>query len=445
MRGGRSAHREDGLSLAQDRAGRQAGRLQPGEPRRPRATTGARTTSRCAPRSRRGLEPLLTSEQAPLWAERGTERPGRRPGIPDPAAVRRSSARRSRAATAAPSPGCRACGCSRPGTSPTRASSCPRAHRERPALHPRPLPRDGEQLLRRGAPRACRQRRDRGRASSRSRSTARARVSIGPYRFMREVLCLSEKLKTVPDCGPPVQLDVWSHHPYTSGDPTHRAGHPRQHLARRPAARCSALLKAAIKQKRFASSQPVAVLGDRVRLGHRRPPTRRACRWSCTRAGCRRRSTARGARASACSSGTGCATGPRRGRSSPGCGSDAPPASPATSRRPPSLKAFRFPFVAFRSGKRHVRVWGRTPGGVAGKVAIERSRKGKWRKLRTLRADSNGVFRKRHQGAAHGQLRARLVALRARSPSGSRSSGRPTCRSTPSVPRGSADRYRGSR
>ena len=29
--------------------------------------------------------------------------------------------------------------------------------------------------------------------------------------------------------------------------------------------------------------------------------------------------------------------------------------------KPSSLKAFRFPFVAFRSGKRHVRVWGRTP------------------------------------------------------------------------------------
>ena len=51
-------------------------------------------------------------------------------------------------------------------------------------------------------------------------------VTIGPYRFMRELLCLDEKLKVVPGCGPPVQLDAWSHHPYTSGDPTHKAGHP---------------------------------------------------------------------------------------------------------------------------------------------------------------------------------------------------------------------------
>jgi hypothetical protein len=40
---------------------------------------------------------------------------------------------------------------------------------------------------------------------------------------MRDVLCLSEQLKTVPNCGPPLAADVWSHHPYTSGGPTHRA------------------------------------------------------------------------------------------------------------------------------------------------------------------------------------------------------------------------------
>jgi hypothetical protein len=78
--------------------------------------------------------------------------------------------------------------------------------------------------------------------------------------------------------------------------------------------------------------------------------------------------------------------------------------------KPSSLKAFRFPFVAFRSGKRHVRVWGRTPDGGPGKVAIERSRKGKWRKLTTLRVGANGVFRKRIRGPRTGSIRARLVS-----------------------------------
>jgi hypothetical protein len=74
-----------------------------------------------------------------------------------------------------------------------------------------------------------------------------------------------------------------------------------------------------------------------------------------------------------------------------------------------SLQAFRFPFVAFRSGKRRVRVWGRTPDGTAAKVVIERSSKGKWRKLRTLRAGANGVFRKRIRGPRRGSIRARLA------------------------------------
>jgi hypothetical protein len=78
-----------------------------------------------------------------------------------------------------------------------------------------------------------------------------------------------------------------------------------------------------------------------------------------------------------------------------------------------SLKAFRFPFVAFRSGKGRVRVWGRTPDGTAGRVAIERSAgKGKWRKLRTLNADGNGMFRKRIRGPRRGSIRARLVRTR---------------------------------
>jgi hypothetical protein len=78
--------------------------------------------------------------------------------------------------------------------------------------------------------------------------------------------------------------------------------------------------------------------------------------------------------------------------------------------KPLSLKAFRFPFVAFRSGRRHIRVWGRTPTSGAGSVAIERSHKGGWRRLRTLKVGSNGVFRKRLRGPRKGSIRARFVA-----------------------------------
>jgi hypothetical protein len=74
-----------------------------------------------------------------------------------------------------------------------------------------------------------------------------------------------------------------------------------------------------------------------------------------------------------------------------------------------SLQAFRFPFVAFRAGKGKVRVWGRTPNSNRAKVAIERSAGRKWRRLRTLRSGSNGVFAKRFKGPRNGTLRARVL------------------------------------
>jgi hypothetical protein len=52
------------------------------------------------------------------------------------------------------------------------------------------------------------------------------------------------------------------------------------------------------------------------------------------------------------------------------------------------------------------------PANAAGRVAIERSSRGKWRRLRTLKAGSNGVFRKRIRGPRKGSIRARVVKTR---------------------------------
>ena len=57
-----------------------------------------------------------------------------------------------------------------------------------------------------------------------------------------------------------------------------------------------------------------------------------------------------------------------------------------------------------------MRVWGRTPDSGPGKVVIERSRRGKWRKLTTLSVGANGVFRKRIRGPRKGRIRARLAS-----------------------------------
>src|SRR6266542_5089552 len=49
-------------------------------------------------------------------------------------------------------------------------------------------------------------------------------VNMAPLRFMRDLLCLSPSLE--PTCKETIHLDIWAHHPYTSGGPTHHANSP---------------------------------------------------------------------------------------------------------------------------------------------------------------------------------------------------------------------------
>ncbi len=230
-------------------------------------------------------------------------------------------------------------------------------------------------------------------------------LTIGPYRFMREVLCLSEKLKVIPNCGPRVQFDAWSHHPYTSGDPTHKAGHPDS-ISLGDMQRMQRLLRTAARLKRITSQGTVKFWvtefgWDTAPADPKGVPLGLHARWVSEAlyrswdAGVTlfvwyrlRDGPAAGAVQSGlwlrCEAGIAC---------------DQP--------KKASLQAFRFPFVAFRAGKR-VRVWGRTPAGVKGTVVIERSRKGRYTRLRKLRTNSAGIFRGLFKGPRTGHLRARI-------------------------------------
>jgi hypothetical protein len=58
----------------------------------------------------------------------------------------------------------------------------------------------------------------------------------------------------------------------------------------------------------------------------------------------------------------------------------------------PAAASFRFPFVAYPSGGQRVLVWGRTPGGVRGRVRIQWRQGSGWRVLATLHTDADGIF-----------------------------------------------------
>jgi hypothetical protein len=74
-------------------------------------------------------------------------------------------------------------------------------------------------------------------------------------------------------------------------------------------------------------------------------------------------------------------------------------------RPKPAQRAFRFPLVAERAGRRFVRVWGRAP--VSGTMRIERLAGSRWRPVRTVRVTRHGTFFLRIAGRRP-TLRARI-------------------------------------
>jgi hypothetical protein len=82
----------------------------------------------------------------------------------------------------------------------------------------------------------------------------------------------------------------------------------------------------------------------------------------------------------------------------------------ASDKPKPSLRAFRFPFVAFRQEGGAITFWGRTPAGVDKRVVVEQARGSRWTRLGTPKVDRFGIFQGRVQRApGRGPLRARLV------------------------------------
>lgn len=77
-------------------------------------------------------------------------------------------------------------------------------------------------------------------------------------------------------------------------------------------------------------------------------------------------------------------------------------------KRKLSFRAFRFPFVAFRLPGR-IQVWGRTPTSAPGKVVIQVKTGRRWRAVTSVNASPAGIFRKTFRTSyASGMVRARF-------------------------------------
>jgi hypothetical protein len=234
--------------------------------------------------------------------------------------------------------------------------------------------------------------------------------AIAPLKFMRYLFCLSAKLGVIPNCGEPLHLDAFSHHPYTSGSPTHETlASDSISIGQLP--RMAKVLHAAVRHGRVVSSRPIQFWVTEFGWDTNPPdpqgvPVRLQARWVSEalfrmwRAGVSVASWF---------------------QMRDGYGGDArfadglyricpdQPENLGCDRTKLSFESFRFPFVAFRHRHGRILIWGRTPGSIRRKVVVEQSRGGAFKAVAKLRTGRYGIFQRTLRTRHSGNFRARLA------------------------------------
>jgi hypothetical protein len=222
----------------------------------------------------------------------------------------------------------------------------------------------------------------------------------GPLSFMRSLLCLSESLK--PTCNERAHFDVWAHHPYTSGGPTHHAVLPNDvSLGDLPQMR--KVLKAAIAARHVVSIQKMRFWVTEFSWDTSPPdpggvPMTTAVRWVAE--GLHRMWV----------NGVSLVTWLML-RDDPTTTSYLQSGlyyrgTSMVSARPKAIfTPFRFPFVAYKR-KSGFYVWGRTPAGLHGNVDIQQAVNGRWKRVGTVAGDQHGIFEHTFRSPWRGPVRA---------------------------------------
>jgi hypothetical protein len=219
---------------------------------------------------------------------------------------------------------------------------------------------------------------------------------IGPFPYMRSVL----KGK--------VSFDIWSHHPYTSGGPNHRAA-LEQEASLGDLPRMRKLLLSAYRAGKVRSHGAPGFWVTEFGWDTKPPdpggvPLTRHARWV--------------AEAMYRMWQTGIDTmvwfklrdDPFNGDWGAGFQGGMflnTTALYSNEKRKPVADVLRFPFAAVPEGGR-VSVWGRTPRSRGGKVTIEMAKGSGWVSIAKVSAGSHGIFRLKLNGRRGARLRARV-------------------------------------
>ncbi len=215
-------------------------------------------------------------------------------------------------------------------------------------------------------------------------------TAIPALEFTRRLLCMSAGPRPRRVCAATVDADIWSVHPYTTGGPSTRSVNPDNIWIYNLGA-LTHLVGAAQRAGTLVSAQPVPTWVTEFGWASTPPATRGVPpgllqRWIAE-------SLYRSWRA-----GVSVftwyalfdepnATVPEQAGLYSYC-----PGGFACATPKPVQRAFRFPFVAMRSGSRSVLLWGRTPAGVQARVRIQWRGGSRWRTLTTLETDGDGIF-----------------------------------------------------
>jgi hypothetical protein len=230
-------------------------------------------------------------------------------------------------------------------------------------------------------------------------------TAVGPLFFMRQLLCLRNGADAPPTCHDKIHFDVWAHHPYTSGGPTHQAtDHDSVSIGDLP--EMKRLLDTAVQNGEIVSDGAVGFWVTEFSWDTNPPdpkavPIKLQTRWV---AEALYRMWQSGVsvvvwwllrdqplKASFYQSGL-YARGPTIAKDHPKL----------------TFYAFRFPFVAFPASKGHISVWGRTPWGEAGKVIVEQQLGSGWVNRGAFETNDSGIFAGEVASLTDGPLRARL-------------------------------------
>ncbi len=217
---------------------------------------------------------------------------------------------------------------------------------------------------------------------------------ISPLTFMREMLCMSTGKNPHATCGRRASFDIWSHHPYTRGNPFHHATSPND-VSLGDLPEMKRLLDAAVSAGHVVSDHNVQFWVDEISYDSHPPDRSRYVVGLALHA----RYVAETLYQSWRSGVTLVAwfllrdepVGTSPNQSGLYFIDPSDPRNLRKDRPKPALKAFRFPFVAYKRGAK-LSIWGRTPDSSSGSVSIEARLRSGWKKIGRAQAGGNGVF-----------------------------------------------------